>query len=68
MAFYQCFKDISRNVYCSSYKVKNHAEGAAWVGQAITHFGLRSNDLLGQPYQSDDIPKGARTYPDQIDT
>ena len=63
MAFYQCFKDAARNVYCSSYQVKNHAEGAAWVKEAIKHFGLQANELLGKPYQADSIPNNSITYP-----
>ena len=63
MAYYQCFKTKARDVYCSSMEVKNHAEGAAWIAQALKHFELQANDILGKPYESDDIPKGATTYP-----
>ena len=63
MAFYQCFKTIERDVYCSSYKVKNHDEGAAWVREALAHFNLRGNDIKGKPYEEDNIPDGATTYP-----
>lgn len=63
MAYYQCFKTLSRDVYCSSYEVKNHDEGADWISQAIQHFGLKANDIKGKPYESDDIPNGAITYP-----
>jgi hypothetical protein len=63
MAYYQCFKTIDRDVYCSSYKVKNHTEGADWVKQALEHFNLQADDILKKPYESDDIPNGATTYP-----
>ena len=65
MAYYQCFKTKARDVYCSSYKVKNHTEGAAWVQQALAHYKLRGSDILGKPYESEDIPRGAKTYPDE---
>ena len=63
MAYYQCFKTKARDVYCSSFEVKNHAEAAAWMEQAMKHFELKASDILGKPYESDDIPKGATTYP-----
>jgi hypothetical protein len=63
MAYYQCFKTKDRDVYCSSYKVKGHAEGADWVKKTLEHFNLQANDILKKPYESDDIPEGAITYP-----
>lgn len=63
MAYYQCFKTRARDVYCSSYPVNNHAEAAIWISQAVEHFELRGNDILGKPFESDDIPAGAITYP-----
>jgi hypothetical protein len=63
MAYYQCFKTTDRVVYCSSFKVKNHDEGADWVRQALEHFNLKANDIKGKPYESDDIPEGATTHP-----
>lgn len=62
MAYYQCFKTINRTVYCSSYQVKNHAEGAAWVRQAMEHFAIRANEL-NDTYEKDKIPSGAIQYP-----
>ena len=63
MACYQCFKTVNRTVYCSSYAVKNHTEGAAWVSSAMQHFSIQSNELLGRPYEADSIPSAAMTYP-----
>ncbi len=60
---YQCFKTRERSVYCSSYEVRNHDEGAAWVSQAMEHFGIHSSDLLGRPYLSNNQPAGAIIYP-----
>jgi hypothetical protein len=63
MAYYQCFKTKARDVYCSSYKVKNHDEGASWVTAALAHFNLRGSDILGKPYEERDIPDKAIEYP-----
>jgi hypothetical protein len=60
---FQCFKTKSRDVYSSSYQVKNHDEGAAWVQQAMEHFGIKGSDLLGKPYTSNIIPTTATIYP-----
>jgi hypothetical protein len=60
---YQCFKTRNRDVYCSSFKVKNHDAGADWIAAALHHFGLQAGDILGTPYLSDDIPKSAIEYP-----
>ena len=58
---YQCFKTQNREVYCSNDKVKNHATGAKWIERAITHFQLQANEILGKPYTSERIPRGAHT-------
>jgi hypothetical protein len=63
MAYYQCFKTLERDVYCSSYKVKSHDEGAEWVRQALAHFSLQASDIKGKPYEANNIPEGATTYP-----
>ncbi len=63
MAYYQCFKTRDRDVYCSSYKVKNHDEGAAWVQQALQHFNLQASDILGKPYEENSVPRNAIEYP-----
>lgn len=63
MAYYQCFKTVTRTVYCSSYTVKNHVEGASWVGLAMAHYGIQANELLGKPYEKDQVPAGAIEYP-----
>ena len=63
MAYYQCFKTTARDVYCSSYKVKNHVEGAAWIKEALANFGLQGNDIHGKPFEEDSIPDGATEYP-----
>jgi hypothetical protein len=60
---YQCLKTKARDVYCSSYKVKNHDEGAAWVRDCMAHYGIQGSDLLGRPYLSEDQPDGAIVWP-----
>jgi hypothetical protein len=59
MAFYQCFKTTSRDVYCSSQQFKSHQPAATWVAQCMEHFNIRANDLLGKPYESNSQPRGA---------
>lgn len=49
---YQCFKTQSRDVYCSSYIVKNHDEGRVWIARALEHYELQANELKGKPYTS----------------
>lgn len=63
MAYYQCFKTLARDVYCSSYTVKNHDEGADWVGRALQHFQLKASDIKGKPYEEDSVPSGAILFP-----
>ncbi|MFO0756427.1 MAG: hypothetical protein U0359_08045 [Byssovorax sp.] len=57
---HQCFKTQDRQVYASSFKVKNHAEGNNWIKAATTHFNVR---VFGKPFTSDKIPNGAITHP-----
>ena len=54
MSYYQCFKTKDRDVYCSSYEVKSHAEGAIWVRDCMEHYSIKGNDLLGKPFEVDD--------------
>lgn len=61
MAYYQCFKTRDRTVYCSSYQVRNHAEGAVWVKRCMENFGIQG--LAGKPYESDDQPRDATLWP-----
>lgn len=63
MAFYQCFKTESRNVYCSSTKFRSHAEGAAWVTNCMANFGIQAADLLGKPYEQNSQPSKAIIWP-----
>lgn len=63
MAFYQCFKTISRVTYCNSTEYKSHAQGAEWVRACMANFGIKGNDLLGKPWESDDQPDGATIWP-----
>lgn len=63
MAFYQCFKTISRDTYCSSTMYRSHGEGAAWVKACMEHYGIKGNDLKGKPFESDDQPDGATIWP-----
>ncbi len=63
MAYYQCFKTKDRVTYCSSYEVKNHTEGAAWIGECMEANGIQASDLLGKPFEKDEIPNGATTWP-----
>lgn len=60
---HQAFKTRAREVYCSSYIVRNHTEGAKWVGECMAHFGIKGSDLLGKPYLEDDCPDGATVWP-----
>ena len=60
---HQAFKTKARDVYCSSYIVRNHDEGADWISKCLTHFELRGSDILGKPYLEDDCPKGAIVWP-----
>lgn len=64
MAFYQCFKTLARDEYCSSTKFRNHDEGALWVGECMEHFAIQANQLLGRPYESNDQPARAIIWPD----
>jgi len=63
VSFYQCFKTKDREVYCSSTEFKSHAEGKAWVTACMANFGIRADQLLGKPYESDDQPSGAKIWP-----
>lgn len=63
MAYYQCFKTREREVYCSSYKVRNHDEGREWVTNTMAHFGINGSDLLGKPFERDSQPDGAIIFP-----
>jgi hypothetical protein len=63
MSFYQCFKTKDRDVYCSSMEFKNHDEGKAWVTDCMAHFGIRADQLLKKPYESEDQPRGAIIWP-----
>ena len=63
MAYYQCFKVRStRQEYVSSYQVKNHTEGAAWVAKAVTHYKIKGNDMM-KPTESPTQPAKAIKYP-----
>lgn len=56
---YQCLKTIERTIYCSSVKFKNHDEGSAWVGRVMSNHDLSANNIIGKPYTSNVIPRGA---------
>ena len=60
---YQCFKTKARDVYCSSYEVKNHDEGSEWIGDCLKHFGLKGSDIHQKPYLADDPPDDATVWP-----
>lgn len=64
---YQCFSTRERITYCSSYEVRNHDEGVAWVRAAMAHFGIQGRDLNGRPFLRDSPPRGAITWPDADD-
>ena len=66
MAYYQCFKTTARNVYCSSYQVRNHDEGNAWVKAALENLNIRGSDMLGKPFELDAVPENAITYPGDV--
>ena len=47
---YQCYQDSIGTVYCSSYRVNDHTEGAAWVKACLlAHEGTSFN---GRPWLS----------------
>ncbi|MDF5725995.1 MAG: hypothetical protein PUP91_37210 [Rhizonema sp. PD37] len=58
---YQCFKDKARTTYCSENKVRNHAEGNAWIKRALAHFKLKGNDMRSNSIE-DSIPDDAKTF------
>ncbi|MGH6680483.1 MAG: hypothetical protein ACREDL_16485, partial [Bradyrhizobium sp.] len=59
---YQCFRTLSRDTYCSSYKVSKHAEGAIWMGECMEHHGITAADLLTD-FQRNKVPNGATLWP-----
>ena len=57
---YQSFKSKStRDVYCSSTKLSNHAEAATWVARCLAHFGIQASDTKDYKFPLDSQPKGA---------
>jgi hypothetical protein len=61
---YQSFKQkTSRNVFCSSNKLKSHAEASLWVGQCLAHFGISASDTKDYNYPLDSQPEGATIWP-----
>ena len=60
---YQCFSTKDNEVYCSSYMISNHTEGAIWVSETMAHFDLVEADILGKTYLTDFEPRGAILYP-----
>lgn len=60
---YQCFKTTDRDVYCSSVKVSNHTEGAAWVSNCMAFYSIQGSQLKGKPYLEDSQPDNATNYP-----
>lgn len=63
MAYYQCFKTIDRDVYCSSQTFKSHDPAAQWVADCMAHFGIPANNIHGKPYERDSQPEGAVIWP-----
>jgi len=63
MAYYQAFKTLSRDVYCSSQTFKSHAPAAIWVADCMANFAIPANQLKGKPYEVDSQPDGAIIWP-----
>lgn len=47
---YQLYKDNTETIYCSSYKVKNHAEGSDWISDCLE--AHKGTSCSGKPWIS----------------
>jgi hypothetical protein len=59
---YQCLKTTNGVVYCSSKKLKSHAEGNAWVKKVMAHYNLTANDISGKPFERASQPSNATVF------